>query len=174
MLGIEGCKKEWGTRRRHLSPFIPSTCYAGYSTTQLLTWENSQHFLMPTLVSQQNDIWRMSTHKYSILMTCHYPDLRGASDGWKQIVLIVWTIRSTVPYPDLVMTHHQYGIYALVPHQGSTQDSSLRRVHHLGMAWQRIRIWRRRLLSRQYHIVNFWQYISIQQTIVPNWHFYSL
>ena len=88
---------------------------------------------MPTLVSQQNDIWRMSTHKYSILMTCHYPDLRGASDGWKQIVLIVWTIRSTVPYPDLVMTHHQYGISALVPQQGSTQDSSLEWVHHLGM-----------------------------------------
>ena len=31
------------------------------------------------------------------------------------------------------MTHHQYGISALVPQQGSTQDSSLEWVHHLGM-----------------------------------------
>ena len=31
------------------------------------------------------------------------------------------------------MTHHQCGISALVPQQGSTQDSSLEWVHHLGM-----------------------------------------
>ena len=31
------------------------------------------------------------------------------------------------------------------------------------MAWQRIRIWRRRLLCRQYHTVNFWEYNYIKQ-----------
>ena len=31
------------------------------------------------------------------------------------------------------------------------------------MAWQRIWIWRRRLLCRQYHTVNFWEYNYIKQ-----------
>ena len=105
--------------------------------------------------------WHLKNeYRNSILMTCHYPDLGGASDWLKQIFLIVWPIRSAVRYPDLVMTHHQYGISALVPQQGSIQDSSWEWVHQLGMAWQRIRKWRRRLLCRQYHIVNFWEYIS--------------
>ena len=50
-----------------------------------------------------------SKFRNSILMTYHYQDLGSASDWMKQIE----PIRSTTQ--NLVMTHHQYGISALVP-----------------------------------------------------------
>ena len=46
-------------------------------------------------------------------MTCHYPDLDGASDWLKQISLTARSIRSTTQI--WVVTCHQYGISELVP-----------------------------------------------------------
>ena len=45
-------------------------------------------------------------------MTCHYPDLSGASDWLNQICHAARPIRSTTQI--LVVTRHQYGISALV------------------------------------------------------------
>ena len=45
----------------------------------IIVWENSQHFVTLPLVSQGNDVWRMSAEMtYSI--TYKYPDLGSASD----------------------------------------------------------------------------------------------
>ena len=57
--------------------------------------------------------WRLrNDRRNSILMTCHYPDLGGAFDWLKQISLTTQPIRSTNQI--WVVTHHQYGISALV------------------------------------------------------------
>ena len=57
--------------------------------------------------------WRLrNDRRNSILMTCHYPDLGGAFDWLKQISLTPQPIRSTTQI--WVVTHHQYGISALV------------------------------------------------------------
>ena len=46
-------------------------------------------------------------------MTSHYPDLGSASDWLKQIFHAARPIRSTTQI--WIVTHHQYGISALVP-----------------------------------------------------------
>ena len=58
--------------------------------------------------------WRLRKKKRrnSILMTCHYPDLGGASDWLKQISHATRPIRSTTEI--WVVTPHQFGISALV------------------------------------------------------------
>ena len=48
----------------------------------------------------------------SILMTCHYPDLRSVSDWLKQVSQVARPIRSTTQI--WVVKHHQYGISTLV------------------------------------------------------------
>ena len=45
-------------------------------------------------------------------MTHHYPDLNSASDWLKQISHVARPIKSTIQI--WVVTHHQYGISALV------------------------------------------------------------
>ena len=58
--------------------------------------------------------WRLRNElRNSILMTCHYPDLSGASDWLNQISHAARSIRSTTQI--WVVTRHQYGISALVP-----------------------------------------------------------
>ena len=57
--------------------------------------------------------WRLrNERKNSILMTCHYPDLGGASDWLTQTSHALWPFRNTTQI--WVVTLHQYGISALV------------------------------------------------------------
>ena len=58
----------------------------------------------------------------SILMTCHCPDLGSASYWSKQIFFAVRPIRSTTQI--WIVTHHQYGISALVPETSFRRGTS--------------------------------------------------
>ena len=58
----------------------------------------------------------------SILMTCHYPDLGCASDWLKHTRTSFQPIRSTTKI--WVVTHHQYGISALVTQTSFCEGSS--------------------------------------------------
>ena len=49
-----------------------------------LAWEDSQHFVMPPVVSPAKWCLR-NEHRNSILMMQHFPDLGSASDWLKQI-----------------------------------------------------------------------------------------
>ena len=56
-------------------------------------------------------------------MTCHNPDLVGASDWLKQIYHAARPIRSTTLI--WIVTHHQYGVSAIVSQtsfRGETSD----------------------------------------------------
>ena len=68
--------------------------------------------------------WHLGNHcRNSILLTCHNPDLGSASDWLKQIYHATRPIRSTTLI--WIVTHHQYGIPALVPQtsfRGETSD----------------------------------------------------
>ena len=57
-----------------------------------------------------------------ILMTCHCSDLGSASDWSKQISFAVRPIRSTTLI--WIVTHHQYGISALVRETSFRRETS--------------------------------------------------
>ena len=64
-----------------------------------------------------------SEHINSILMTCSYPDLESASDWSCRVGNLLQPIRSTTRI--WIVTHHQYGMSALVSHtshRGETSD----------------------------------------------------
>ena len=68
--------------------------------------------MTPPLVSPQNDMIVRNEHINSILMMCNYPDLGGASDWSCHVGNLLQPIRSTTRI--WMVTHHQYGISALV------------------------------------------------------------
>ena len=56
--------------------------------------------------------WHLrNERRRSILMTCHYPDLGGASDWSCCMGNLLQSVRSATQI--WVVTHHQYGIFAL-------------------------------------------------------------
>ena len=72
-----------------------------------LAFHYSRHFATPPLVCLKNE------RRNSTLITRHYPDLGIASNWSKQNFHAARQIRSTSQI--WVVTHHQYGISALVP-----------------------------------------------------------
>ena len=68
--------------------------------------------------------WRLRNERRNfILMKRHYPSLWSASDWLNQISHVAWPIRSTTQI--WVVTHHQYGISAIVsrtPFDGEKSD----------------------------------------------------
>ena len=71
--------------------------------------KRERHFSTSPLVFPRNKVGY--ERKNSILMTCHYQDLRSASDWLKQISQVARPIRSTTQI--WLVTRHQYGISAL-------------------------------------------------------------
>ena len=55
-----------------------------------VAWENSQHFAMPSIVSQRNDVWGIRAE-----ILYHQNDLGSASDWLK------FALNNQMHYPDL-------------------------------------------------------------------------
>ena len=87
-----------------------------------LAWENSRHLATPPLFSPWNHVWETSAESVYCFRTCHCPDL-GVSDWLKQISLQHnHAIRNITQI--WVVTHHQYGISALVSQKSSRGQTS--------------------------------------------------
>ena len=85
---------------------------SGHTINVCLALEHRQYFATPPLVFTAK--WRpRNERRNSILMTYHYPDLRGAFDWLNDLSHMARPIRSTTHL--WVVIRHQYGISALVP-----------------------------------------------------------
>ena len=80
-------------------------------TTLMVVWVNSRHFATLPVVFPRNNVWEANAEN-SILMTRHYPDLGTASDWSYREGKLLQPIWGTTQIK--AVTHHQYGISALV------------------------------------------------------------
>ena len=91
--------------------------------TKITAWENSWHLAIWQRCHWFPCKWRLrNEHRNSILMTRHYPVLDSASGWLNQISHAVRLIRSTTQTSEV--THHQYGISALVSQTSFGRESS--------------------------------------------------
>ena len=91
--------------------------------TKITDWENSWHLAIWQRCHRFPRKWRLrNKRRNSILMMRHYPVLGSASGRLNQISYTVRLIRSTTQTSEV--THHQYGISALVSQTSFVGESS--------------------------------------------------
>ena len=95
------------------------------ASREVLAWpKSSWHFAMPPLVSLQNDVWRMNEKHRTDNSSLSTIDLVKDSDWLKQISFAARPVYR-ISIQMWLLTHHQYGISALVSQTSFCSEISI-------------------------------------------------